>query len=231
MSKPSSTSVLSSSTPWRFPWGPETAIERDRIVVGPFVDAHLLADEIGIGGGRSPRSTPRQGSIEIAASWPCATAVMMFLGPSAASPPKNTFGKLDGKVSGQASACRRRRNRADRARSRGTRSPGRPRPGLRHRRTPRRVRRSELAARRPLRVVSALRPFRTPSPSAGPPCRNALGTRKLRILTPSCSASSFSHGEAFISVKPERTMTLTSSPPRRRACGSNPSLCCRRRAR
>ena len=29
-------------------------------------------------------------------------------------------------------------------------------------------------------------------------------------------ASSFSHGEAFISSKPERTMTFTSSPPRRR---------------
>ena len=29
-------------------------------------------------------------------------------------------------------------------------------------------------------------------------------------------ASSFSQGEAFISSNPERTMTLTSSPPRRR---------------
>ena len=34
---------------------------------------------------------------------------------------------------------------------------------------------------------------------------------------PSCIASSFSHGEAFISSKPERTITFTSSPPRRRA--------------
>ena len=33
---------------------------------------------------------------------------------------------------------------------------------------------------------------------------------------PSCMASSFSHGEAFISSKPERTTTFTSSPPRRR---------------
>src|SRR5437773_8294132 len=32
---------------------------------------------------------------------------------------------------------------------------------------------------------------------------------------PSCCASSFSQGEAFISSKPERTITLTSSPPRR----------------
>ena len=34
---------------------------------------------------------------------------------------------------------------------------------------------------------------------------------------PSCCASSFSHGEAFISSKPERTTTCTSSPPSRRA--------------
>ena len=33
---------------------------------------------------------------------------------------------------------------------------------------------------------------------------------------PSCIASSFSHGIAFISSKPERTITFTSSPPRRR---------------
>ena len=33
---------------------------------------------------------------------------------------------------------------------------------------------------------------------------------------PSCIASSFSHGDAFISSKPERTTTFTSSPPRRR---------------
>ena len=33
---------------------------------------------------------------------------------------------------------------------------------------------------------------------------------------PSCVASSFSQGEAFISSKPLRTTTVTSSPPRRR---------------
>ena len=32
---------------------------------------------------------------------------------------------------------------------------------------------------------------------------------------PSCCASSFSHGLAFISSKPERTITFTSSPPMR----------------
>ena len=32
---------------------------------------------------------------------------------------------------------------------------------------------------------------------------------------PSCIASSFSHGLAFISSNPERTITFTSSPPRR----------------
>ena len=54
-----------------------------------------------IGGGRSRRSRPwQQASIEIAASWPCATAVMMFFGPKAASPPKNTPGRLEAKVDG-----------------------------------------------------------------------------------------------------------------------------------
>ena len=33
--------------------------------------------------------------MEIAAWWPCATAQMMFFGPNAASPPKNTFGWVD----------------------------------------------------------------------------------------------------------------------------------------
>jgi hypothetical protein len=34
-------------------------------------------------------------SIDTAASWPWATAQMMFFGPKAASPPKNTFGTVD----------------------------------------------------------------------------------------------------------------------------------------
>ncbi len=34
---------------------------------------------------------------------------------------------------------------------------------------------------------------------------------------PSCIASSFSHGDAFISAKPLRTITVTSRPPSRRA--------------
>ena len=37
-------------------------------------------------------------SIETAASWPCATAQMMFFGPKAASPPKNTLRLVDWKV-------------------------------------------------------------------------------------------------------------------------------------
>ena len=52
-----------------------------------------------VGGGRSFRLSPRQKrSIEMAASWPWATAQMMFFGPNAASPPKNTFGngRLEG---------------------------------------------------------------------------------------------------------------------------------------
>ena len=36
--------------------------------------------------------------MEIAAWWPCSTAQMMFFGPKAASPPKNTCGSVDWKV-------------------------------------------------------------------------------------------------------------------------------------
>ena len=66
------------------------------------MDAHLLADEVDqSAAGRSVTSSPWQKrSIEIAASWPCATAQMMFLGPKAASPPKNTFGWVDCMVAG-----------------------------------------------------------------------------------------------------------------------------------
>ena len=45
-----------------------------------------------IGSGRSLMSSPEHIlSIDSAASWPCATAQMMFFGPNAASPPKNTL--------------------------------------------------------------------------------------------------------------------------------------------
>ena len=36
--------------------------------------------------------------MEMAAWWPCSTAQMMFFGPKAASPPKNTPGRVDWKV-------------------------------------------------------------------------------------------------------------------------------------
>ena len=46
--------------------------------------------------GRVNSGTSKQWlSMEIAASCPCATAQMMFLGPQAASPPKKTPGTLD----------------------------------------------------------------------------------------------------------------------------------------
>ena len=49
---------------------------------------------------------------------------------------------------------------------------------------------------------------------------------------PSCIASSFSHGDAFISSKPrahDDLHVVAAEAPR--ACGSSPSRCCRRRAR
>jgi hypothetical protein len=56
-----------------------------------FCDTRLV-----IGGGRAAMSSPfSRRSIETAASWPCATAQMMFFGPKAASPPKKTLGTVD----------------------------------------------------------------------------------------------------------------------------------------
>jgi hypothetical protein len=50
--------------------------------------------------------------------------------------------------------------------------------------------------------------------SLPPSCRKASGTWHGRIGMPSCIASSFSQGEAFMSSKVERTITLTSSARR-----------------
>ena len=51
------------------------------------------------GSGRSVMSSPDSILwIDSAASWPCATAQMMFFGPKAASPPKNTFGLVEAMV-------------------------------------------------------------------------------------------------------------------------------------
>src|SRR5213079_82121 len=66
------------------------------------------------GAGRSPISSPWHNlSIEIAASCPWATAQMMFFGPNAASPPKNTLGKLDCIVFGSTLGMSQRSNSAD----------------------------------------------------------------------------------------------------------------------
>src|ERR1700748_349354 len=71
--------------------------------------------------------------------------------------------------------------------------------------------------RRPLASYSAFT-FSNLTPVSLPFwCRNSLGTMKLWMGMPSCMASSFSQGDAFISSKPERTTTSTCSPPMRRA--------------
>ena len=60
----------------------------------------IFCDEICTSGsGRSVMFSPEQNLwIDSAASWPCATAQMMFFGPKAASPPKNTFGLVEAMV-------------------------------------------------------------------------------------------------------------------------------------
>jgi len=53
----------------------------DIVVIAPFMDTHLLAGEIDGRRLRWPTSLPwHRRSIEMAASWPCATAQMMFFG-------------------------------------------------------------------------------------------------------------------------------------------------------
>ena len=71
--------------------------------------------------------------------------------------------------------------------------------------------------RRPLASYSAFTFWKVTPVSLPLSWVNATGTMKLRIGMSSWMASSFSQGDAFISSKPERTITLTSSPPRRRA--------------
>ena len=51
------------------------------------------------GAGRSAMSSSFSSlSMDIAASWPCATAQMMFFGPKAESPPKKTLACVDWNV-------------------------------------------------------------------------------------------------------------------------------------
>jgi hypothetical protein len=64
------------------PRHPEPGVDEVSLSVAPLVDAHLLGHQVHGGSGRVRGSSPCSSlSIEIAASWPCATAVMMFFGP------------------------------------------------------------------------------------------------------------------------------------------------------
>ena len=145
----------------------------------------------------------------MAASWPCATAQMMFLGPNAASPPKNTSGRVDALVTVSTTGMPWRSNSMPMSRSiqgkafswpiatstssHGTCTSGSP---------------VGTSWRRPCASFCGVT-FSNITPVSLPAsCVNALGTMKLRIGMPSCIASSFSHGDAFISSKPERTIDL-----------------------
>ena len=170
------------------------------------------------GGGRRWTSSPRQNrSMEMAAWWPWATAQMMFFGPNAASPPKNTHGWVDCKVSGSTTGMPQRSKLTPMSRSIQGKAFS----------WPMATRMSSQAIctmapvgssrRRPLssysaRTRSKARPTRRPLS-----CSTSLGTRSLRIGMSSRMASSFSQGDAFISPNPLRTTTLTFPPPRRRA--------------
>ena len=180
----------------------------------------IFCDEICTSGsGRSVMSSPERSLwIESAASWPCATAQMMFFGPNAASPPKNTFGLVDPMVLVSTLGMFHLSNSTPQSRSiqgkafswptaTSTSSQAMVWSG-----SPEGTR-----LRRPLASYSALTFWKVTPVSLPLSCVNAVGTIKLRIGMSSWRASSFSQGDAFISSKPERTITLTSSPPRRRA--------------
>ena len=84
-SNPSSTSILTSfsATALSRSGTLVAAVVGDVVVVAPLVDAHLLADERDVRR-RAVGARPRPGrswSMETAASWPWATAQMMFFGP------------------------------------------------------------------------------------------------------------------------------------------------------
>ncbi len=144
---------------------------------------------------------------------------MMFFGPNAASPPKNTLGWVERRVvSSTFGMFQRSSNSTPMSRSiqgkafswptaTSTSSHSKTGSG-----SP-----VGTSLRRPSAPYSA-RTFSKLMPTSRPASwTNALGTRKLRIGMSSAIASSFSQGDAFISSNPERTITLTSSPPRRRA--------------
>ena len=97
-----------------------------------------------------------------------------------------------------------------RARSRGRSSPGRSRPARRRTRWNSSGSPDGISWRRPLASYSALT-FSNSTPSSLPSsCCTSFGTSKLRMGMSSRIASSFSQGDAFISSKPERTITFTS---------------------
>ena len=195
----------------------EPAVEGDRVVVGPFVDAHLLAHEIGHGIGASPHVLAAAESVD-------RDRGLMAVGDRG----DDVLG-AEGGVAAEEDV-RQARLEGDRS------TAGRPsRPKAR----PMSLSIQGKAFSWPTAISTSSHSIRTSgSPvghedaapalvlfrlhlleyDAGQPAAfmvNAFGARKFRIATPSRIASSFSQGEAFISAKPERTTTLTSAPPRR----------------
>ena len=179
-----------------------------------FCDTRLV-----IGSGRTRTSWPwRNRSIDTAASWPWATAVMMFFGPKAESPPKKTFATLDCRlalssfgrphsskampqsrsIQGKAFSCPTATSTSSHSKKASCSPVG-------------------TRLRFPFASYCALTISNVMPTSRPPSCTKAFGTWKLMIGMPSCIASSFSQGDAFISSKPLRTITFTSVPPSRRA--------------
>src|SRR5581483_335760 len=133
--------------------------------------------------------------MEMAAWWPCSTAQMMFFGPNAASPPKNTFGSVDCMVPLSSFGMSHSSNSMPRSRS--TQGKAFSCPTAISTSSHSKVTSGSpvgTSLRLPRASVSA-RVFSNSMPVSFPlSCRKAFGLSQFKILTPSCSASSFSHG-------------------------------------
>ena len=180
-------------------------------------------------------SSPRHSmSIEIAASWPWATAQMMFFGPNAASPPKNTLGSVDCIVTLSTTGMPHLSNSMPMSRSIHGKAFSWP-IGDQHvvaGEDARRARRWAPAGGGPSRRTAAFT-FSNITPVSLPlSCVNALGTRKLWIGMPSCMR---------VFLFPRRRLHFLEAASARRPSrlrrpgasmnGSSPSRCCRRPAR
>jgi hypothetical protein len=153
----------------------------------------------------------------MAASWPCATAQMMFFGPKAASPPKNTFGIVDCSV--VVSSCGRPHSSKSRPMSRSIQGkwfswPTAIRTSSHSTKHVRLAGGQELAAT--AGVALRLDLLETHALQRAVFVHEGERHHEIEDGNALVDGILLFPGLAFISSKPERTITFTVSPPRRR---------------